>query len=390
MKYVNQTLKRKLYPTVREVQNAIIKADYSEDNLRDIRELMSILERLSIANPKLAGYILTRRTAVSSYDWTINGTDPEKSELAKKRLKKIINRLLHYNINAALYGAFICELVWLNDDVLGFVPSIKKVFKPYEVEKTDNEVFIIETTNTNAAGFNRLPLPDKINYLYLTDESEWVGGALRSIVYNEILRNDMILEWANFNRKIKGLIQGLAHEDEKADAGAALDSFIKEGFALTSKDVEFKVNSMTDYKGLTSFKELINKLEEDVAIAILGQSNTNQLPANGGSRAAIKELNLIRADIAFSDIQRVESLINDQLIKSDYKMNYGSFESDYEFNFIFNEAQDIEANARVVEIGIRNGIPLSKNEVYNKLNLSPPLDDNDVLKATPNINNLGF
>jgi phage gp29-like protein len=205
------------------------------------------------------------------------------------------------------------------------------------------------------------------------------------------MRNEMILEWANYNKKIKGLIQAKAPDHEKKDASNALDSFMNNTYAVTSKDVEFLVNNLADMKGLSSFKEFIAKLEEDTAIAILGQANTNQLP-NNGSYSALNILNMIRNDIAFSDMQRAKSLVNESLLLFDYRMNIDSSANShpYEFDFVFDEAEDVETNARVLEIAIRNGIPLSQDTVYNKLNIKAPETNDVLLKVQQTSSNLGF
>jgi len=385
MSYYYAPLKNKLYPTVTEAKNAVTKADY-EPQFRDIRDLMFILHRISIANPKLSGYILTRRTAVTSYDWRINNDD---DLTVTNRLKSLINKVLHYQINTPLFGSSLIELEYLSTES-GNVPKIKKVFKPFEIEKNDEES--VNILQDNGTSFKRILIDkDNMNYLFSVDETDWYGGNLRSVLYNEIMRNEMILEWANYNKKIKGLIQAKAPDHEKKDASNALDSFMNNTYAVTSKDVEFLVNNLADMKGLSSFKEFIAKLEEDTAIAILGQANTNQLP-NNGSYSALNILNMIRNDIAFSDMQRAKSLVNESLLLFDYRMNIDSSANShpYEFDFVFDEAEDVETNARVLEIAIRNGIPLSQDTVYNKLNIKAPETTDVLLKVQQTSSNLGF
>ena len=102
---------------------------------------------------------------------------------------------------------------------------------------------------------------------------------------------------ANYNKKLKGLIQAKSDEGQKEDAAAALNSFVTNGYSITDKDVEFLVNDLTSAKSLDSFRLFIDMLNTDISIAILGQTNINDLPDNGGSRAAIQVQELIRKDI---------------------------------------------------------------------------------------------
>ena len=380
MPYQHPTLIRKLYPTLTDVQNAVVSADQQDLRFRDIRPLMAILNRMAIASPRLSGHILTRRTALLSYDFHISedGAQTDRAAEAAELLRKLIYAILHYSVNAPLFGAALLRLDWNTGDGKT-IPALDKAFKPYEVEIDGLQVNIIETDTKD--NFTRVQILDEMKQAYIIaiDESSWVGGILRSIMYHELLRNDTIQEWANFNKKLKGLIQAKANEEEKKDAGNAAANFVNNQFAVTSHDVEFILNELTSSRGADSFSVFKSVLENDIAIAILGQANTAELPAGGGSRAALQVLNLVRADIHFADMQRAKALINEQLLPAYWYFNVSqTAECPLEFDYLFDETGDVETSARMFQQIAALQLPVKTSELYGKLGLTPPAEDDDI------------
>lgn len=378
--YQFSPLQRKLYPTITEVQDAVQQADQQDVRFRDIRPLMAILERMSIASPRLSGHILTRRTAILSYDFTVSelGDVTDRAITAATALRKIIQHVIHFSVNAPLFGASLIEMEWLPGDGQT-LPSVKRTFRPFELDTADG-LTIIETAPNGM--MSRVPVEDDMmmRYIAAIDNSTWVGGALRAIMYHEILRNDTIQEWANFNKKLKGLIQAKAPEEEKADAANAVGNFVNNQFAVTSDKVQFILNELTSSRGVDSFSAFKSILENDIAIAILGQANTAELPKGGGSRAALQVLNLIRSDIHFADMQRAKTLINEQLLPAYWYFNVSQAnDCPLEFDFLFDDATDVETSARMFSQLAALSLPVKREELYGKLGLTPPTEDDDTI-----------
>lgn len=381
MPYQHPSLIRRLYPTITDIQNAVVSADLQDERTRDIRPLMAILNRMAIASPRLSGHILTRRTALLSYDFHISedGAQTDRAAEAATLLRKLVYSILHYSVNVPLFGAALLRLAW-NTGPEKTLPILDRAFKPYEVETDGSKVSVIETDTKGS--FTRTPIQDEMKQAYIIaiDESTWIGGILRSIMYHELLRNDTIQEWANFNKKLKGLIQAKAPEEEKKDAGNAAANFVNNQFAVTSHDVEFILNELTSSRGADSFSVFKSVLENDIAIAILGQANTAELPAGGGSRAALQVLNLVRADIHFADMQRAKALINEQLLPAYWYFNVSQSEAcPLEFDYLFDETGDVETSARMFQQIASIQLPVKISELYGKLGLTPPSEDDEVI-----------
>lgn len=384
--FYHSGLRNKLFANLDEIKKAFMNADNIINP--DQRELQSILYRMATtSNPRLAGLINTRRTALSSYNYNItNDTDNN----IKTALNKVISQILHYSCNNSLYGAYVVELKWeLINNV--WSPKIINQFLPFELEKdTNNNMKIVLTDNNFNVTRTQLEYDQK--YIIASDNMPFAGGSLRSLVYHEFLRQDTLKEWAQFNQKLKGLIQAKAENDEKIDASVALNTFMTNNYAVTNKETEFILNTMTDGKALESFGKFLDLLNNEMAIAILGQANTTELPKNSGSRAALQILNLVRSDIIFADMNKAKDIINNQLLLYYYQLNsnQSATESPFQFDFSYDADEDIEANSRLFENLSRIGIDVIKSELYTKLGLTMPLPTDEIITLKQPQNNIGL
>lgn len=376
----------KNFPTIAQIQSAIKSAESLDFNSRDQRTLMYYLYRIMNVSPRLKGLINVRKTALSSFNWTITGDD-KLADAAKFRLSKAINSIIQNFIQAPLFGAYVAKINYKLDDNKQQILTIEKTYHPTEIEKDfDDNIYVVSVSGLK---LSKLKIDaDNINYLSASDGSQSIGGILRSIIFNEWLKDATIQEWWNYNKRLKGVVQATVNDpSEKPIADSALANLMSNQYAITSDQVKFVLNQLTNSSSLDSFKEFINLLNNETAIAIVGQANTTELPNQGGSRAALQVLNLIRNDILFSDMMLVKNIINNQVLLYDHKINYdrNAVTSPLAFDFVFDETGDVESIARMLETVSRFGLPVKADEAYKLLGLSKP-DKSDALLEFKNQN----
>lgn len=358
------------YPTIEAFRRQLQLADLDDDRNRDTRQMFTTLMMFPQLNPRIRGHILTRKTAVSSWEWEIQAidkNDTDKAEEVKQRLGNIIREIIGGRVQSPLYGAYALEVEWVR--LPEARPIIKKRYLPNEFESANDGILVYKSDKTNEKVYL-----EKSEFMMIDTDGEFYrGGLLRSIGFAEIMRYDMMNEWANYNRKQKGLIQGVdkgADDQERAIAVEAIKTAVQHNYMLTSDLIDFKFHQITSNSAGASFKEMIETLNNSIAIAILGQANTPELPKGGGSRAALEVQQMVSSDIMYSDVIATEKFINEQLLYWDSINNYGSAPS-WQFKIQLAEAVDLEATASYLEIASRF-IQLDPIDVYKKLNLKIP------------------
>lgn len=406
--YEEPTIKNKQYPTMAEAVELVKRFNVEDDKARDSRGLMAVLQRIANVSPRISGHILTRNTALYAYDWKIEADDQEDAKMSdltkgvKTRLTKIIDIILSNHAQVPLFGAMALELSWQYSETYGAnFPKIVHNFLPSELDiLSDGNLAIVDTKNL------KTPLvKDDTKYFYDNLQPQSRGGAMRSIIFHELLRNQTMQEWSNLNKRMKGIITGTINpemlqkatamlglsESQVQDQITGLDSALKnvgeDNYLKTLNAIDIQMKSIVEGSAGASYSEFKKALDADISVSILGQANTTELPNNGGSRAAVQILNLIRTDILFSDQISTEKRINDFLLL-DYKVNVDKNAAEVPYRFRFHEEDNIdyEANARKYETLARIGVAVSKKEFYHDLGVNPPdpMNPDDVLNLSPN------
>lgn len=393
------TIKNRLLPTVAQALRAIKKAE-AEGDSRDVRPLMDCLQRLEEVDPRLGGHILSRRSAVTAFPFTIESVDGESdgaeqlAERARRRLDSVIREVMHYQLRAALYGALVMRLdIEYMDAMDAQIYSVDKIFAPTEVERASSRAQDVRIIDDNGLGvMERTAVPDDDLHIVAVGEESWVGGALRQVLFHEILRHNALQDWANFTRKLKGIIQAVMEggvppegDPERQVAMDALRTLVEENYTVTGDRTTFNFNELVDAASGQSFKGFKKDRDADIAFAILGQNGTGELPEHGGSRAALQVLNLVRTDIHHFDVRRTESIVNEKLLLFDYRLNVDRTvqsyqEVPYRYRIQIPSDENTEVAARGISDALDAGIPLLSSEVYDRLGFTVPDGVPDVLR----------
>jgi phage gp29-like protein len=335
-------------------------------------------------NARVKGLLNTRKTAILSWGWDLvpnDETQIEGAKTTKLRLTNTINTLINKYIEVVMFGYMAVKLDWqYNEDFKAISPIIEnnihaKYITPF------NEYQFIEKEENNK---NLIDMADPINqefYCYHTSENI-PGGVLRSIFATEIYRYNTEVEWFNYNRMLKGLIQGILKgfpdDETQAAAESSIKGVIKNNATITNEEFDIKYHTLTNSGAGTSFKDYIEMLNNAIAVAIMGQANVSEIPKYAGSKAALQVQQMITADITYSDIIQIESIIN-KLVNIDYQKNYNSNVTQWKFAIQVIEEVDNMANMDVISQALNIGIPLSQKEVYEKIGMSIPKDGEQLI-----------
>lgn len=372
-----------LYPTLNQFDRMCKSIDRKEQSVRTniSNKFYTALKTLA-ESPKIFGLVDTRKTALTSFTWRLQLSEiykgdknlEEKLSAIKTRLTQAINSLLSNQLNTMLYSAFLAQLKTENVKGIGNVITIEKIFEPEEFDYDKNNFYLIDDDRQITRTISRA---DAQTEFLFVDSGLPRGGIMRKIMRAEILRWDNILEQGNYNRKLKGLLQlinkGTSEENQSA-MEEAVQTAIKHNYVTTDENIELKLNELVAASG-TSFKDFNDERKAEIAIALVGQANTSELPTNYGSRAALAILRMISADIFYADMNRVEALIK-LLLWIDHCLNYDRNATldkvPAEFKFNIEEEEDTEKNASA--LSMLPNTPFVVEEYFAKLKMSVPQD----------------
>jgi len=396
--YEEPTIINKQYPTLAESVELVRRFNIQDDKGRDVRGLKSVLLRMATISPRLSGHILTRNTALYGFEWDIiPGSPAEKIQVekVKARLDDIIDQFLSSHAQTALFDSMAVDLKFERNDIYdALVPKITKWYEPYELDiLSDGSLAKVDDKNL------KTPFVDNGSVFWDNLKPAERGGALRSIIFHEVLRNETMVDWSNLNKRMKGIVLGII-DPELLKRGAtaigmsneqvakqiegldlALKNAGENNYLKTLNAIDVKLASIVEGSAGASYSDFKKTLDADISISILGQANTTELPQNGGSRAAVQILNLIRTDILYADMIACSRRMK-KLLLMDYRMNVNPNATSvpWKFKFLDNETVDFEANARIYETMSRIGVPVSKEEFYHKTGTHPPADAADTLE----------
>lgn len=402
MAYDLPALRKKLLPTLADALKAMRQADDRDERARDTRPLMAMLMRVVQADPRLGGYLTTRRTALTSFDFVVEpvpgdsrGTEDGAAE-TYARVRRVADTVMNRACEVALYGALAFKLQWEAAGDLGVTPTVAQDYDPDELARPSRRLAELRVLAwTGNARPSATPVATNGTMLAAVDESHWTGGVLRSVLIREILLDGGLREWAGYIRKLKGII-GAAFEGEVPPVGdpertaaeTALQTLTADNYHLTSDRLKFEFSKLVEAASGGSFKDFKGELEADVAIAVLGQANTAQMPDGGGSRAGLQVLNLIRADIHHADMRTAEAIC-EELVLWDYRFNtdQAAVTSPYRLRIALETDDGAGAEQAEAARGIGEamdaldgtGAGLPTDEVYARLRFTRPEGLPDVL-----------
>ncbi|MCS7054076.1 MAG: DUF935 family protein, partial [Ignavibacterium sp.] len=283
---------------------------------------------------------------------------------------------------AIAFGSLLIKTTAINKDGSNKI-IIEKVFEPTEYDFDYPFAYIYKSADGKV--YDTINLLETNDYLFSSAEFPHRGGLLRSVMPTEIMRLDIILEYGNYLRKMKGLLQivnkGGSDEDQAA-AQSAAQNIVRDNFFISSDAIELRLNQISASSS-SAFKDFLEEINSSIAIAWLGQANTSELPKYSGSRAALQVQRMISADIFYSDMIRTENLVNNLLLL-DFKLNFDRNASiadlPYRFSFNLSEEQNFESNANAIR-SIIDIVPLLESEVYYKLGFTPPKQGDKLFKG---------
>lgn len=394
----NGDLVNNLLPTTAQIKKYLKSANAPTQ--RDVRQLMSFLQRLQEVDAYLMGLVLTRKRAAQSFKYTlrlppefkISSTEEKQLNETKIRFRRsAMIKCIDDIIDGILFGMSGVRLVWSNSNIGTAVISAKSVdLTELDYDDTGDGLLYVDTqTNGNVV---RTPLdPDlylSVKYNPMKNRRNFIGSHMRTLMLLSFLKYHNRWNWADNNER-HGVPPTFAthpaglEPEEVNKLISMVEKLKKDSVAVFPDYVKILYENALKGDQTDSFKQFVDACNLEMAINLHGQNLTTEVQQ--GSRAAADVHNQVDDLIISGDCAMIESVFTQQYLRHDYLLNYGEPRNDFfEFVFLQDGQTDYESNSRIItnlyaDPEVKKNLPLKKSEVYNKLGFTPPAEGDEVI-----------
>lgn len=126
---------------------------------------------------------------------------------------------------------------------------------------------------------------------------------------------------------------------------------------------------------------MLDRADKQADLLILGQTLTTDVSKEGGARALGEVHADVRSDVIDAAAAFAARVLNTQAIPSVLRLNYGDDQMRPSFVRNEEEPEKAKANAEVLEIAVRTGIPVPVNFALEKLNIPKAEEGEELVKA---------
>jgi len=404
MTYINGELKNNSLPTITQLKKYIRLANIPlKDSTRDVRPLMSFLQRLPEVDGYLFGLLQSRKLAVKSYRFDIRLpldfkiTPAEEKQLAetKKRFKRANIKNLFDDIMDGILNSMSAVKLEYDNTPIGTMVNKTHTYDLTELDysESSNNGLCELITSDKDGYYKRNELDPDIHLITkhntINNRKGYTGSFMRSIMILSYLKYHTRWDWRDLNKRHGVPATYATHPDGISDEEAAkiirmLDKLKSDAVALFPDWVKILFDESLKSDQTDSFDAFVNAANVEMAIALHGQNLTTEVKQ--GSKAAAEVHNQVDDLFILSDLTKIEEIITGQYLRQDYLLNYGEPRNDFfEFVFLKEEQEDCESNSRIIQNiysdeTLKRSLPLKKDEVYKKLGFTKPAEGDDILE----------
>ena len=210
------------------------------------------------------------------------------------------------------------------------------------------------------------------------------GGLARPVSALFCLAGWALADWSGwlegYGRPIRvGKYGGGASEEEKAVLHRAVSMIGSDAAATIPETMQIELVEASRSSSSDAYERFVRWLDEQVAIAVLGQAATTQgTPGRLGSDEAQEN---VREDILAGDCEELAQALNRDLVRPFVDLNHGPREAYPRIVLKPKDAEDSETLARVLRMLVPYGLDVEKSVVRDRLGWPDPPAGAKLLEA---------
>jgi len=207
-------------------------------------------------------------------------------------------------------------------------------------------------------------------------------GMARPAAWGYLIQQFTLQDWAAFS-EVYGMPLRVGKYNPSASAAdkrtllKAVSSIANDAAAIIPAGMEIDFHEVNGANGAAVFGGLLDYIDKQISKLVVGQTMTSD---NGSSLGQAKIHNEVRLDILRADCRQLAITINRDLIKPFVDLNFGPQEHYPFVELPVPDPEDVKALSDSLGVLVPLGLRVSQNEIRNKLGLSDPAADDEILK----------
>jgi len=360
-----------------------ILRDAAEGNAR---AYLTLAEEMEERYLHYASQLQTRRLAIESVDFTIESDDVDS------KIVDAVTELIHddgfkdargHLPDGISKGYAMVEMMWEFE---------RKMLRPVEYVDRDPRFFQLDRLTLRSLRLavdgsiegEQLPEAKFLRHMPRTKLGLPLRrGMARPAAWGYLIQQFTLQDWAAFSEVYGmplrvGKYNASASPADKRTLLKAVASIANDAAAIIPQGMDIEFHEVNGTNGAAVFSGLLDYIDKQISKLIVGQTMTSD---DGSSLGQAKIHNEVRLDILRADCKQLASTINRDLIKPFVDMNFGVQDKYPLVELPVPDPEDVKALADSLGILVPLGLRVKQTEIREKLGLSDPAKDDDLLVA---------
>ncbi|QFS97570.1 hypothetical protein FIV06_09065 [Labrenzia sp. THAF191b] len=351
------------------------------------RAYLTLAEEMEERYLHYASQLQTRRLAIEGLSPVVEAAEgvPTKIVDAVKELMDgaDINETTGELTDGIGKGYSVCEIMWEYE---------RKALRPVEYKWRDPRYFqfdrksltqLLLATDTNLDGEELPPAKFIVHKPRTKAGIPLRRGLARPAAWAFLIQSFGLKDWAAFS-EIYGIpirvgrYHSTASDQDKRTLLRAVKAIANDAAAIIPQGMDVEFHKVEGSHGSAVFGELLDYVDRQVSKVVVGQTMTAD---DGSSLAQAAIHNEVRLDINEADGKQMAATYNRDLIIPFVNMNFGPQEVYPLVSFPVAQPEDLEALTNALGTLVPMGLKVGQREVREKLALSEPSQDEEILTA---------
>ena len=328
----------------------------------------------------------TRKRSVAQLEITVEPADDDKeserdADLIRQFVRReVIQEEIFDIMDAVGKGLSIVEIMWETSEKQWMPEELKWVdLRFFDFDQADRRTPLLKT----AGGLRPLD-PFKFIRTEIKAKSGLPirSGIARGAAWAYLFKNFDIKAWVQFaeiyGQPLRvGKYGPDATDEDRRNLLRAVANIGTDAAAIIPESMLLEFIETSQKASADMYEKLAKFMEQQVSKAVLGQTTTTD--AISGGHAVSKEHNEVREDIETSDANQIAAVFKRDLIRPIIDLNHGPRQAYPSIRIGRAEQVDQKQFAENVKTLSDAGLPLSKSDIYSRMGMKRPEDDEDTL-----------